>query len=161
MKSSDIGPEPYARFERFPRCDLIFERSRREFFRSILREAQVTTGRLAGGKGYNLAALGALPDEVLGQVKPAIISGCRISVRDGFVWGQPLEGRERSLFSLAERAAQSAFNQFNGRSTVQQIAARLSEEMDWPRDRSFALVRGLFLTLVCYQLAVPAPQDEP
>lgn len=160
MKSTEADLSPYTRFEDFPRENLIFEKSRREFFRSLIREAEVGTGRLSGGKGYNLASLGALSDELLGQARPVIIPGCQIDVRDGTVWGQPPEEPVRALFSLAETAACSAFNQFNGQATLHQIAARLSEEMGWTQARSFALVRGLFLTLVMYRLAVPSAEDQ-
>jgi hypothetical protein len=160
VNESDTQSPSYARFENFPRRHLTFDLSRRELFRLIFREGEVTAGRIAGGKGYNLAALGTLPDELIGQAKPEIIRGCRIYVRDDMVWGKPPGESERFLFNISETAALTVFNQFNGQSTIRQIASRLSTEGEWPMERCFTLVRGLFLTLVSYRLAMPAVKDE-
>jgi hypothetical protein len=142
-------------FEQFPRQDLPFRFSRRELFGLLPAELRVSKEESQGIPGFSLSSLGSAPDDYLAQIIPVMVPDCRISVADGWVWGQlPNAPQPEKLFQ-AETAVIHAFNQFNGRNDLGAASYRLAHEMDWDEKRAFALVRGLFLYLVQRRVCQP------
>ena len=147
--------EKAAYFEQFPRRDISFRISRRELFGLLSTELRISQEESQGITGFTLASLGSTPDDYLAQVIPVMVPECRISVADGWVWGQlPNAPQPKKLFP-AETAVTCAFNQFNGRNDLGEAGYHLAQEMGWAEKRAFALVRGLFLHLVQHHVCRP------
>jgi hypothetical protein len=147
---------PPETFEQFPRRELRIQHSRRQFISLLALEMQVAEGRAAAGAAYKLSKLGTLADEHLAQVRPRIIPGTIVTVRDGVVYGQPPELAEARPLFTNHRATVAAFNEMNGRKSLAEVADGLAALTGWPRPVAFAYTRGLFLHLV--EKCVCAPQ---
>jgi len=142
-------------FEEFPRSSLKFKFNRRQFFSTLAGEVQVHKGQTQGGSAYKLPQLGSLPDEQLACYIPMVVPDCTISVKEGFVWGQPPAlGQMVKLFPT-EPPALLAFNRFNGLTPLGAVGHRLAQEMGWERERGFAYARGLFLHLITLGVCLP------
>jgi hypothetical protein len=144
------------------RHDLSFTVSRRQFWRALLQEALAIRDAFKGKPGYQLSDLGGLPDHQLAQIRPVVYTECEIVLDQGYVWSKS-KGVEAPLrlFSV-EQENLTVFNMFNGRHSLGEIGERLSREMGWDPDRSFAHVRDLFLTLAGYLVCAPAgPLEGP
>jgi hypothetical protein len=151
-----MAEESFA-FDKFPRADLRFSISRRQFWKSIFANWEVFRGKGRGGHAFTLANLGSLPDEALGPFKPAMVPGCRLSMRDNFVWGQPPTVQRLLKLFPSDSPALTAFNLFNGQLTLDEVSGRMAEQMGWAAAYSFAYTRGVFLTLVLAGLCQPQP----
>jgi hypothetical protein len=150
---SDIV-ENYA-FEEFPRQALPELISRRELLSAILTKMRAESHKNRGKRVLSLAKLGEAPDEKLLQIIPVIVKNSGISVKEGFVIGQPSRSdRSYKLFPLRSPAL-IAFNMINGSNTLEQISMQLTKETGWEQSRSLAYVRGLFLALVVAGLSQP------
>jgi hypothetical protein len=143
-------------FDKFPRADLRFPISRRQFWKSIFANWEVFRGKGRGGQAFTLASLGSLPDEQLGTFRPVMVPGCRLSMHDDFVWGQPPTAQRPHKLFPPDSPALTAFNLFNGRLTLGEVSRRMAEQMHWEPAYSFAYTRGVFLTLV--QAGICQPQ---
>lgn len=142
-------------FANFPRRDLAFKYTRRQFLTTLTREYEASVELEQGVSSYKLNKLGSLPDEALAQISPCIAQECEISMADGYIWGQSPETRQPFKLFKTDQAALFAFNQMNGRITLTVIAASLAQEMDWETAYSFAYARGLFLHLVQQRVCLP------
>lgn len=142
-------------FEQFPRRDLSFRLSRRELFGLFTNELRVNQEEAEGIPGFSLARLGNAPDAYLAQIIPVVVPDCRISVADGWVWGQLAGAAKPERLFQAETAVTCAFNQFNGRHDLGEASYNLAHEMGWDDTEAFALVRGLFLHLVQRRICRP------
>jgi len=142
-------------FEHFPQRELIFQLSRRDLFGFLNTEYQVIQGEAEGIPGYRLADLGNAPDEYLAQVVPVILSGCVITVTDGWVWGHPSSLPEPTkLFPLQEPIT-TTFNLINGLHDLGAISLQVATQMKWSDEQAFSFVRGLFLHLVQRRVCAP------
>jgi hypothetical protein len=142
-------------FKQFARQDLSFQYSRRELFGLATTALKVSQDEERGIPGFTLASLGKAPDDYLAQVVPVIAPDCRISVADGWVWGQmPNDKCPKKLF-LAKTAVIYAFNQFNGINDLGAASHHLAQEMDANEAHAFALVRSLFLHLIQHRVCLP------
>ncbi len=144
-------------FDRFPRADLRFPISRRQFWKSIFANWEVFRGTGKGGHAFTLAGLGSLPDEQLATFRPAMVPHCRLSMHDNFVWGQPPTAKQARKLFPSESPALTAFNLFNGRLTLDEVSQRLAEQLGWEAAYSFAYARGVFLALVQVGICQPQP----
>lgn len=141
--------------DRRPRRRLTLTYSRRGLLESLLKNVEAGRQRMRGGAAYKLVDLGLMTDEALAGLVPAVVQGCEVWVRDETVWVRP-EGSDRlALFDVTSPELQ-AFNRFNGRDTMGQATALLARDLSWTRERSFALVRDLFLRLVVLGVCRPA-----
>jgi hypothetical protein len=142
-------------FDEFPRKKLSFGFTRRQLWSVLTMNLQVYSGQGEGGSAFKLADLGGLPDHQLAGFTPRVISGCKITVGDGFVWGQPPDADQPVQLFPSDSPALKAFNLFNGQTSLAEVSRCLGQEMGWDEDRSFAYVRGLFLTLVLAHICQP------
>jgi hypothetical protein len=146
--------ENYA-FENFPRSPLPEMVSRRELFSAILTKMAAETHKNHGQSVLKLSELGEWPDEKIAALIPVITPNSRISIKDGFVIGQPPRSdRSYKLFPLRSPAL-TAFNLINGLNTLEQVSVQLANETGWERPLCFAYSRGLFLALVVAGLSLP------
>lgn len=142
-------------FDQFPRGKLSFRMTRREFWSTMVTGLKAISDKSDGVEPYSLANLGIWSNEQLAAVIPVMLPGCQISVDEGCIWGRsPSQTAPVCLFP-EESPALTAFNQFNGFTSLKQASAVLQETTGWDQQRSFAYVRGLFLTLVLEGLCYP------
>jgi hypothetical protein len=143
-----------SKLEQPPRRPLSFGLTRRELFGSLRSELERRTAD-ERRPAYKLTMLGALPDEQLARIVPALVPGARLSIDDGAVWGRPgPDALPRRLFA-AERATLAVLEAIDGWSSLGAIAEALRRNSGEPVERSFARVRSVFLDLVVARLAVP------
>lgn len=149
------------RIVEYPRRDLSFKCSRRKFFRALFQEVIVFEGSLKGGQGFRLTELGSLPDDQLAQIKPIVNPDCEIFLEEGHIYSKSRKtGATLKLFP-AEKENLAAFNLFDGRHDLGEIARRLAQEMGWDEERAFAHARNLFLFLVQHVVCVPKEPPRP
>jgi hypothetical protein len=148
--------ERYA-FEKFPRGELTFKITRRQFWSAIVHNFLVFKDKGRGIPAYTLDNLGSWPDEQLARLLPAVVSGCEISVQDGLVWGKPRAARCAIELFPQDSPALIAFNLFNGLTPLREVSRRLVQTTGWGSAHSFAYTRGLFLTLVMAGICQPVP----
>jgi hypothetical protein len=142
-------------FEKFRHGGLPINISRRSFFSTLLNEFLVYSGKMDGGVGLKLTELGDSPDEELFGIIPVIIAGTEVKINRTYVSGRPLKGEHSyRLFSIHSPAL-VAFNLMNGENALAEIADALRQETGWDEERSFAYVRGLFLSLVIIGMVQP------
>ncbi|MBN2304532.1 MAG: hypothetical protein JXQ72_08655, partial [Anaerolineae bacterium] len=155
MQQPDLtAGDPFA-FEEFPREPLKFPVTRRQLFSSMRTNLEVASGKAEGGTALQLADLGSAPDSALAGLMPQVLPGCTITVEQNMVFGQAPDGpRPLPLFPLDSPALQ-VFNLFNGQTPLAEVSRQLADMHVWPRQRSFAYVRGVFLTLVLCGLCLP------
>lgn len=116
---------------------------------------------LEGQQYCSLAQLADLPDEHLAAIRPLVHPGCQILVREGAVWAHLREsGQSVELFSLDNQADWVTLGMFDGKHTLEQIAARLAAAMGWGQDAAFEHARDLFFSLACQLLCFPRDPDE-
>jgi len=142
-------------FDQVPRAPLPFNVNRRHLYSALFTEFNVYSGKDEGGTAYKLADLGVWPDEKLYMLTPVVAAGCKISIADGIVCGQP-EGATKpvQLFPL-DSPALAAFNLFNGQTLLGEVSRQMAKEQSWDDTHAFAYVRGLFLWLVLAGVCQP------
>jgi hypothetical protein len=146
--------DPYA-FDKIPHCNIPFNVDRSQFISKLVTEFLVYSGKGEGGSAYKLSDLGIWPDEQIAMLMPYVIPSCKITIQDGFIYGQSSTShKHRRLFPL-DSPALTAFNMFNGELLISEVSQRLAQETGWETERSFAYVRGLFLSLVCAEICLP------
>lgn len=149
------NPIPIHILETFPRRELPAALNRRRFFITLAAEFNQRAHQSSGASVVRIPALGALPDIQLMDFIPRILPDCRIELRGDEVWGR-LEHWSTANFLFRMDALTSAcFNQINGRNCLRDIAGTLSVSLELPFERSFALTRGMFLTLVRAGVCLP------
>lgn len=142
-------------FDQFPRTKLVFKVDRRQFLSSLNTEYLAWSKKAGGGAVFTLADLGVFTDESLARIVPEIASGCKITVQDGFVYGQPA-ARDKPLKLIPlDSPALDVFNHFNGMTGLSDAARDLSRDTGWEADRAFAYTRGVFLWLVQAGVCLP------
>lgn len=154
-------PEPatYGAFENFPRGRLAFRFSRRQLWSAITNEFVVSGDRQRGQEVCSLADLGEFTDEDLMPIVPVVTPGCKISVEENFVCGQPATTPEPIQLFPIPSPALNVFNLFNGQTSLGEVVDRFNPpNEEWDSTRRFAFVRGLFLCLVL--AGICAPKDS-
>ncbi len=144
-------------FEDFPRGELTFKITRRQFWSTLVHNFLVFKDKGRGIPAYTLDNLGSWPDGELSGLRPAVVPGCEISVQDGLVWGKPPAARRAIELFPQDSPALVAFNLFNGLTPLREVSRRLGQSTGWGEAHSFAYTRGLFLTLVMAGICQPAP----
>ncbi len=146
--------------EDYPRTDLSFVCSRRNFFRALLQEVVVTIKTAKGGQSFRLSQLGSMSDDQLAQIIPTMNPAYEIFVEEGYLWTRHKQTEKRHQeFSLNEENKQ-VFNRFNGRNTLGEIARQLNHDLGWEKTKAFAHARGLFLSLVDHLACLPGNPPE-
>jgi hypothetical protein len=148
------SPDLFA-FEDFPHQPLNFQVSRKRFFSSLLEYLHVSDLETTGVPAYNLSSLGMLPDEDLAQIVPEVLPECKISLKDGYVWGKMREKSQPTRLFPANSPALMVFNLFDRKNTLVDASRQLALEKRWEASYSFAYVRGLFLWLVLLKVCQP------
>ena len=142
-------------FEKMPRKPLSIPISRSKLLYAISDEFTAQSQKSDGKRVVQLSDLGNCPDEELKSIIPAILPKSRISIRDGFIYGESsMTGKSYRLFPIGSKAL-TVFNMFNGINTIDTISQTLSQQTGWAEDRSFAYTRGVFLSLVVAGLSMP------
>jgi len=142
--------------DEYPRQDLPFTISRRNFFPALLREVIVLFGMTKGGRGFQLSELGNLSDQQLAEVIPVLNPAFEIFVEQNHLWGREVKtGRTIKGFPLQPENI-STFNLFNGQNNLGEIGRRVAEEMGWEESRGFAHARSVFLSLARHLVCVPS-----
>jgi len=138
-------------FEKFPRRELPFWVSRRQFFSALLEELRA----YGEAPAFKMSELGTWSDEQLADVVPKRVNGTKIFLQDGMIYSQSSPANKPvKLFSI-ESPALLAFNQMDGRNTLLQIASYLAKKTHQSDEWAFAYVRGLFLYLVVGRVCFP------
>jgi hypothetical protein len=135
-------------------------KGRRAFFQSFVSETLALVDEARGIPQHRLSALGDLPDDILGRLKPLVSAEIEIMVTDHHVAARR-KGEEQTtvLFDTTPENT-FAFNHFNGSTTVADIGSKLATYMDWDSDRGFAHVRGLFRRLARLGVCLPGNAIE-
>jgi len=143
-------------FDRFPQGNLSFRFNRRQLWTELKTGYDVIRAKHEQGVNtYTLSNLGNWPDEQLAEVTPMIVPDCKITAKEGYVWGQPPSSDSATrLFPLDSRAT-TAFNLFNGLNTLYEVNEYFAPVTGWDSSRSFAYARGLFLSLVLAGVCLP------
>jgi hypothetical protein len=142
-------------FENIPRKPLSIPIPRSHILHAVALQLEVDTKKKSGKRVLDLSALGNWTDEELGPAVPIILPGCKISVKDGFIFGKsPTTMSSFRLFSVSSSAL-NAFNLMNGINSLEEISQLLSQEKGWDIAHAFAYARGVFLALVAAGLSVP------
>lgn len=142
-------------FEQFRRGELPIKLPRTALLSALLNEISVASGEAKGGLGLKLTGLGSRPDEGLYGLVPFILPGSQVHIAGRFVLGKPPGGeRPYRLFSV-DSPALVVYNLMNGENALAEIADSLRRHTGWDEARSFAYVRGVFLSLVTIGMAQP------
>jgi hypothetical protein len=142
-------------FDKFPRGVLAFQVSRRQFLPALVNDFLVSSDKINGRPTFKLSELGKWEDEELGSVIPRVVKGCLITVKEGFVWGQPPKVNQPIKLFPLDSHARVAFNSINGMTTIQEISGEICRATGWDHERSFSYIRGLFLWLVLTRVCQP------
>lgn len=158
MDHEGAGPGMTGEIEDVPRRSLLFSVTRRELFRSLTPQARHR--RPADDlPAYRLTTLGALADEELASITPVLAAGCRLSISEGMVWGQPPGDQAPRRLCAAEPANLLILRAIDGRTALGAVAEQVQHETQLS-ERSFAYVRALFLRLVLAHVATPVQGAE-
>ena len=143
-------------FENYqPQGNIAIPVPRRGLLSAMISEVKAYNKKVDGAPTLKMSDLGLLPEDEFGMLKPMVVPGCKIKLEDKKVWATPPAAREPLLLFPVEAPALTAFNHFNGQTTIGQICQALSEKTDWPEQKSRAYTRGLFLKLVSMRVCVP------
>jgi hypothetical protein len=142
-------------FENFPHESLQFRVTRRQLFASMRTNVEVLNRKAEGGAVFELADLGCMTDGQLAGMTPQMIPGCQITIAEGVVFGQAAHMADAKPLFLLDSPALLAFNLFNGQNSLAEVSRQVTDKQAWIKQRGFAYVRGLFLTLVQYGLCMP------
>ena len=130
--------------------------SRRGFFRMLPGELWSIFEAAKGIPQLRLDELDDLPDEILGQLVPAMDPAWQIRVDERAVRAKyPRKNRDVELFDNSERN-RIIFNQFNSTNTIDECARLVAEQCDISSADAFSDVRRLFLHLVYCGVCAPA-----
>ncbi len=129
--------------------------SRRGFLSAVVTELKVFNKKADGVLTLKTADLGLLSEEDFNQLKPMVVPGCKIKLKDQMVWATPPAAMEPLVLFPVDAPALTAFNHFNGSNTIAQIRALLIEKTGWVEEKAQAYCRGLFLKLVSMRVCVP------
>ena len=129
--------------------------SRRDLWRVLLQEILVLRGSIKGGQGCRLADLSSLPDEQLARVRPTLNTDCQVFADQGYVCGRLGNSKDCLRLFAENRENLVAFNLFDGEHRLDEIGARVSQEMSWDESKAFAHTRDLFLSLVRHMVCFP------
>ncbi len=129
--------------------------SRRGFLSAIVTELKAFNKKADGQLTLKTADLGLLSEEEFDQLKPLVVHGCKIKLKDKMVWATPPAGMQPLVLFPVEAPALTAFNHFNGINTIAQIRVLLVEKTGWAEEKARAYCRGLFLKLVSMRVCVP------
>lgn len=146
--------DPYA-FDQFPRGNLTFQYQRRQFWANLAQNLEAVQGREQGRDAFSLVELGTWPDGDLAEILPGVVPGCKITMVEGFVCGQPPEAPAPKRLFPVDAPALTAFNLFNGQTPLDDIADAVAVKTGWEAERAFAYTRGIFLTLVVAGVCQP------
>jgi len=128
---------------------------RRNFFRSLAREAVVRADEMRGVPQMRLDQLDQLPEEVLARLIPGIAPGVQILPGEDVVRGR-VPGVEEPLVLFWRAPAELfVFNRFNGRNRLGQVAEEWAAETGTEYARAFGFTRAIFLGLVRLRVCVP------
>ena len=128
---------------------------RRNFFRSLAREAAVRADEMRGIPQMRLDQLDQLPDEVLAELVPGVAPGVQILPDDDFVRGRIPGVAEPVVLFRHAPAELYVFNRFNGRNRLGQVAEEWAAETASEYSRAFGFTRAIFLGLVRLRACVP------
>jgi hypothetical protein len=142
-------------FENFPHEPLQFPVTRRQLFASMRTNIEASSRKAEGGAVFELADLGCMTDSQLAGMTPQMIPGCQITIEEGVVFGQAAHMAHKKPLFLVDSPALLAFNLLNGQNSLAEIGRQVTDKQSWTRQRGFAYVRGLFLTLAQYGLCLP------
>jgi hypothetical protein len=140
---------------------LSFACSRRHFWRFLLNEAFVVIDSFNGQEGFRLADLDSLPDDQLAGLKPIINPDYKIFVDQGYVCGRSKKIEITLKLFPIKKENLTAFNLFDGKHSLGQVAEHLAAELGWDKARAFAHARELFLSLVNRLVCIPKDPLPP
>ncbi len=133
---------------------------RRQLWRALLQEVIVSCTSVRGRQGVRLSQLGELSDETLGGLRPAVVPGWQMTLRQGQVCGRA-KGKEEAVPLFAATPENlAAFNLFDGQHTLREAGAQVAAQLGWEEARGFRHARGLLLELVARLVCLPANPPE-
>lgn len=129
--------------------------SRRGMFSALSEGLEARKRAQDGLPAYQIESLPRLEAGQLGAIRPHIVSGCTISLKDGFVWASSAAVTEPLALFTLDSPALFIFNQFNGEQTIAQICRKLVTEKSWAEEDAMACVRGMFFALCEKRICAP------
>jgi hypothetical protein len=141
--------------ETFPHQELSFGMNRRSFFTTVLAELDLYVHQSMGASAIKIPSLGVMLDGQLMEFIPYILSNCQIELRGDEVWGRLENWSAANFLFRMDPLVSFCFNQVNGQNSLKEIADAVATEAGLPFERAFALVRGMFLTLVRAGVCLP------
>jgi hypothetical protein len=137
---------------------LAFQCTRRNFWPALLQEITVIRDAVKGTPGFKLSELRDLPDEQLAQMRPVANPDYQILIQQDYVCCRHNDMESvRQLFAMTPENL-AVWNQFNGQHRLDEIGARLAEQMDWEPELGFVYAKEFFLALA--ERLACLPQDE-
>ncbi|MBI4612794.1 MAG: hypothetical protein HY720_04215 [Planctomycetes bacterium] len=133
---------------------------RRRFFEVLAREAVAFVDELRGIPQLPLADLWRLSDDDLARIIAQVIPGVEIMVEDRHIGARRQGSAETIVLFDDELANTVAFNGFNGRTTIGEVARQVASAMSWDHEQAFLYTKELFLRLVERRVCVPANTIE-
>jgi hypothetical protein len=146
---------PIHPLETFPHQELFVGMNRRSFFITIMAELKLYAHQSIGASAIKIPSLGVMPDSQLMEFIPSILSNCQIELRGDEVWGKLENWSEANFLFRMDPLVSFCFNRVNGQNNLKAIADALAAETGLSLERAFALVRGMFLTLVRAGVCLP------
>jgi hypothetical protein len=150
---------PIHPLEAFPRQELSFQISRRNFFTTVAAELRFLANEASGASAVRIPTLGVMTDSQLMDFIPQMLPGYEIEMRGKEVWGKLAGWSAPNFLFHLDHLSAFCFNQVNGNNSLKAIAEAIAEENALPFERAFAVARGMFLTLV--RAGVCLPIDNP
>jgi hypothetical protein len=139
--------------------------SRRDFARRFFADARRVLGelRLESKPIRRLHDIAGMSFEQLRELGAIVSPGIALEVRDGVlhsVRAAPAGACDPGRVMECSPANMTAFNLFDGRHPLGEIAATLAERMSWDALQAEAHVRALFVELVRQGVCVPSAVDD-
>ena len=129
---------------------------RRDALAMLPREIGIREAQTRGGAALKLSTLGALGDESIACVAPAVAKAWTFVAHDDFLYAQEEHATRANvkLFPVALPAA-ALVRAFDGRTKLGTLASDLAARTGWDAARALAYARGVFLHLVQYGICLP------
>lgn len=133
--------------------------SRRQLFSAFSEGIQAYNRAMDGVPAYKLNELPSMEIERFAALRPAVIPGSLISIRDGYVYGKPACGGDTLALFALDSDALFIFNQFNDQQTIAEISRKLVDEKGWEQEKASRTVRAFFFKLCEARICQPG-NDE-
>lgn len=134
--------------------------SRRQAFKQMMGELMVFVDESRGQKHVSLKKLEMLDDDSFGEFVPMPNREAKLAMDGDWLEKWDRETGEKMKILELNPGNREAFKLISRGGRIADIATVLSRQMDWERERAFACVKKMFITLLKHQVYTIANLPE-